>query len=170
MTFLKRQLALLWRGIHVAEDVALVTLLLLMIVLAVAKIVMRNFADASIVWTDPFLSVAVLWVGLLGAMIAARDNSHIAIDIATRYLPEKFARASSVLISVFAAVVCGIVARYAFVFVLDERQSGGMAFAHVPAWACEAILPVAFALIAVRYVVVAWGLATGKRPVRPEGV
>lgn len=170
MNFLQRPLALLWRGLHLVEDAALVVLLLMMILLAVAKIILRNAADTSFVWADPFLTVAVLWIGLLGAMIAARDNSHIAIDIATRYLPERLARFSAALIALFTAVVCAIVARHAWLFVLDEREVGAIAFGVVPSWVCESILPVAFALIAVRYFVIAWGLVAGTRPVRREGV
>jgi TRAP-type C4-dicarboxylate transport system permease small subunit len=170
MKQLQRALLGLWRGLHYIEDTALVLLLLMMILLAVTKIVLRNAADTSIVWADPFLTVAVLWVGLLGAMIAARDNAHIAIDIATRYLPERLARYSAALIALFAALVCAIVARHAGLFVLDEREVGAMAFAKVPAWICEIILPVAFALISVRYFVITWGLLAGIRPVRKEGV
>lgn len=160
----------LLRALHSVEDGLLVGLLLVMILLAVAQIVLRNVVGESLVWADPFLRIAVLWVGLLGAMIAARENSHIAIDIATRYLPEKLARASAVALSLFAAISCGLVAYYAFVFVRDEQAHGGVAFAQVPAWICESIMPVAFGLIAARYLVIAIGLASGRRPVRKEGV
>lgn len=165
---LGRPLAAFWRGVHLLEDAALVLLLLVMILLAVAQILMRNLGDQSLVWADPFLRVAVLWIGLLGASIAARDNAHIAIDIATRYLGGVAARAAGVLLSLFAAAVCGIVAWHAFLFVRDEYAGGMTAFAQVPAWVCEAIMPVAFALISVRYLLHAAGVATGRRPVRPE--
>ena len=159
-----------WDGLHVLEDSLLVALLLVMILLAVAQIVLRNGFDASIVWADPFLRIAVLWVGLLGATIAARDNSHIAIDIATRYLPEQLARLSGVILSLFASGICGLLAWHAFLFVRDERAGGALAFAGVPAWLCEIILPLAFGLIAVRYLLIAVGMATGRRPVRADGV
>lgn len=170
MTTPQGPFAPLWRLLHAVEDAALVTLLLVMILLAVAQILLRNVADQSLVWADPFLRVDVLWLGLLGAMIAARDNSHIAIDIATRYLPERFARPMAVFLSLFAAVVCAVVAWYALAFVYSEYGYGTKAFASVPAWLCESIMPVAFALIAVRYLVIGVGLARGTRPVRKEGV
>jgi len=163
-------LAKVWQGLHLVEDAALVALLLMMILLAVAQIFLRNFGDSSIVWADPFLRVAVLWIGLLGAMIAARENSHIAIDIATRYLPEKLARLSAVVLALFTAVVCGMVGWYALAFVRSEYEYGSTAFAAVPAWICESIMPFAFALIALRYLLIAIGVADGRRPVRKEGV
>lgn len=163
-------LAPLWRVLRSAEDGALVCLLLMMVLLAVAQIVMRNFADQSLVWADPFLRVSVLWIGLLGAGIAARENSHIAIDIATRYLPERLARASGVVLSLFAASVCITFAWFAFAFVRSEYSYGAIAFGSVPAWWCESIMPAAFALMAVRYLGIGMGLALGSRPVRKDGI
>lgn len=161
-------LAAFWHGVHRVEDAVLVLLLLVMILLAVAQILLRNLGDQSLVWADPFLRVSVLWIGLLGASIAARDNSHIAIDIATRYLGGVAARVAGVLLSLFATAVCAIVGWHAFLFVRDEYAGGAMAFARVPAWVCEAIMPAAFALIAVRYLIIAVGIAAGWRPVRRE--
>lgn len=157
-----------WRSLHLIEDAALVLLLLVMILLAVSQIVLRNLGDQSLVWADPFLRVSVLWIGLLGASIAARDNSHIAIDIATRYLGGGAARVAGVLLSLFAAVVCGIVGWHAVLFVRDEYEGGAMAFAQVPVWLCEVIMPVAFVLISIRYLIIAFGIATGSRPARRE--
>jgi TRAP-type C4-dicarboxylate transport system permease small subunit len=39
--------------------------------------------------------------------------------------------------------------------VLDDRAAGVTAVAFVPVWACEAILPVAFGVIAFRYLLFA---------------
>ncbi|MFZ5697270.1 MAG: TRAP transporter small permease [Pseudomonadota bacterium] len=160
----------LWRVLRIVEDGTLVCLLLLMILLAVVQIVLRNFADQSLLWADPFLRVSVLWIGLLGAGIAARENSHIAIDIATRYLPERLARVSGVVLSLFAAGVCGVFAWVAFVFVRSEYDYGAMAFGSVPAWWCESIMPAAFALMAVRYLGIGVGLTLGHRPIRKDGI
>lgn len=165
-----RSLAPLWRVLRVVEDGALVGLLLMMVLLAVVQIVMRNFADQSLVWADPFLRVSVLWIGLLGAGIAARENSHIAIDIATRYLPERLARVSGVVLSLFTAGVCTALAWFAFAFVRSEYSYGMIAFGSVPAWWCESIMPAAFALMAVRYLGIGVGLTLGSRPVRKDGI
>lgn len=159
-----------WRGLYLIEDGILVALLLMMVLLAVAQILLRNLGDASIVWADPFLRVAVLWIGLLGAMIAARENSHIAIDIATRYLPEKIARVLAVLLALFTSAICALVGWHAFRFVRDEHEYAGMAFAQVPAWICEIIIPLAFAVMALRYLMIAAEVAGGRRALRKAGV
>ena len=38
---------------------------------------------------------------------------------------------------------------------LDERIAGTIAFASVPTWVCELILPVAFGVIGLRYLLLA---------------
>ena len=53
------------------------------------------------------------------------------------------------------AVVCGIVAYYSIKFIQYEYQDGLIAFANVPVWLCETIIPVAFIVMALRYFVYA---------------
>ena len=40
---------------------------------------------------------------------------------------------------------------HSFRFVVMEKADGFTAFANVPAWICEAIIPMAFAVISIRY-------------------
>ena len=67
--------------LHRAEDALLVLLLSAMIVLAATQIMLRNFFDSGFVWIDPLLRVLVLWLGLIGATVATRNNRHIRIDL-----------------------------------------------------------------------------------------
>lgn len=168
MRHLQAALATLWRTIHIAEDWTLVGLLSLMMLLAVVQMLLRNLGDTSIVWVDPFLRVAVLWMALLGACIAARDNDHISFDAATRFLPPRLARPVAVFTSLATAVLCVLVAWHATRFVAASREYGDIAFANVPAWTCQVAIPVAFGLIAIRYVILAVGIFRGTRPLFRE--
>ncbi|MBW1607045.1 MAG: TRAP transporter small permease subunit [Deltaproteobacteria bacterium] len=134
------------------EDSILVGLLLLMITMAVLQIFLRNLFDTGIVWSDVLVRILVLWVGLLGAMVASRQGNHINIDILDRFLPERAKVVVSFVVEVFTAFICAIVAYYSLQFVQMEFADGGMAFAKVPVWLCEAIIPFAFLVIAIRYV------------------
>ena len=137
--------------LHQLEDAILVGLLLLMIGMAVTQIFLRNLFEAGIVWGDVMLRILVLWVGLIGAMVASRHDNHITIDILDRYLPERAKVYANFVIKLFTALICTIVAYYSLLFVQMEFADGGMAFAQVPSWLCEAIIPFAFAVIALRY-------------------
>ncbi len=138
------------RATAAIEDGLLVMLLSAMIVLAGSQIVLRNLWDAGLFWADPLLRVSVLWVGLLGAMAATRDDNHITVDILSRMLSERARSAGRVITDLFTAAVCGLLAYHGARMVRMDYQAGLTAFAGVPAWACELIIPLGFGVIAVR--------------------
>lgn len=133
------------------EDSILVGLLLLMIVMSVLQIFLRNFFAAGIVWSDVLVRVLVLWVGLIGAMVASRHGNHINIDIMDRYLSQRSKIVAKSVVELFTALVCLVVAYYSLLFVQLEFVDGSESFAKVPAWLCEAIIPFAFMVISLRY-------------------
>ena len=133
------------------EDSILVGLLLLMITMAVLQIFLRNLFDTGIVWSDILVRILVLWVGLAGAMVASRQGNHINIDIIDRFLPERAKVIVNFVVELFTAFICAVVAYYSLQFVQMEFADGGMAFAKVPAWLCEAIIPFTFVVISIRY-------------------
>lgn len=133
------------------EDYILIGLLLIMITLAVLQIFLRNFFDSGIVWGDSLVRVLVLWIGLVGAMIASRSDNHISIDILSRYLPSEIKRFTSLATHVFTTVVTAAMAWFSLEFVRMEMGANLTAFANVPAWVCESIIPIAFGVISIRY-------------------
>lgn len=137
--------------LHRLEDGLLVGLLLAMILMATLQIVMRNLLGVNIPWGDVMVRIMVLWIGLLGAMIASRKGEHIRIDILSRLMPGRFQTTVDAAVQFITAVLCAVTAVHAFRFVRSEAEFGGMAFVQVPAWICEAIIPVAFSVIALRY-------------------
>jgi len=147
-SFVERAQMILYR----VEDSILVGLLLLMITLAVLQIFLRNLFETGIVWSDVLVRILVLWVGLVGAMVASRQGNHINIDILDRFLPERAKIVVNFIVELFTAFICAIVAYYSLQFVQMEFADGGMAFARVPVWLCEAIIPFAFVVIAIRYI------------------
>ena len=137
------------------EDTLLVVLLSAMILIAGAQILLRNLADSAILWADPLLRVAVMWVGMIGAMVATRSDKQIAIDAVSRFVPRHWRFRLRVVTDLFTAGVSAVVAWSAFRLMMGDREAGGMAIAFVPVWVCESILPFAFAVIATRYVLFA---------------
>lgn len=135
------------------EDVLLVGMLTAMLILASVQILVRNLFQSGILWGDPLVRVMVLWVGLVGAMVAARRNQHISIDIVSRMLPQRVKKAVNAVVNLFAAVVCGIVAYYSLRLVRLEYLDGAVAFGAVPTWALESIIPLSFGVMALRYFV-----------------
>ena len=133
------------------EDGILVFLLAAMIGLAGTQILLRNLWDTSIGWGDPLLRVTVMWVGLLGAMAASRDDNHITIDLVSRLLKDRAKSVTRVITGLVSAIVCLMLAWHGMRFVLFEREDQAIAFASVPAWVCELIIPMAFGIMALRF-------------------
>ena len=144
------------------EDGILVSLLAAMIGLAGTQILLRNLWDTSIGWGDPLLRVTVLWLGLLGAMAATRDDNHINIDLVSRYLSGPPKRAAGCATALFSAVVCALVGFHAARFVQFDWAAGAQAFGAVPAWVCELIVPVGFGIMALRFSVASIRALTSK--------
>ena len=133
------------------EDIFLAAMLTVMILLAGWQIVQRNFIGGCMIWGDELLRLLVLWLGLLGAMAASRDNRHISIDLLLRFLPEKFKPLVQVLLHLFTSIVCGILAFYSFKFVQMEHEYQAKVLTGLPAWWFELIMPIGFGMMSFRY-------------------
>ena len=132
------------------EDGVLIGLLLSMMVVAITQILLRNLFESGIVWGDPMSRMLVLWVGLIGAMIATRFDNHIRIDLLNRYLRKHLKAIVKIVVACFTAITCGIFAYYSLQFVRLEFEDGSFAFAKIPVWFCASVIPLAFLVIALR--------------------
>ncbi len=135
-----------------AENALLVVMLALMVLLAAAQILFRNFFDMSIFGADQLLRLLVLWVAFLGAVAASRDGKHIHVDAIARWLPPRIRAGVTALTDLFTVAVCLVLAWQALRFMQSAHASGEMAFGALPVWVAALVLPLAFALIALRYV------------------
>ena len=73
----------------------------------------------------------------------------------SRFLPRSWRAGVRVVTDTFTALVSAVLAWAAFRLMLEDRSVGGLTIAFVPVWVCEAVLPVAFAIIALRYLLFA---------------
>jgi TRAP-type C4-dicarboxylate transport system permease small subunit len=133
------------------EDALLVILLLALVVFAGAQIGARNLFDAGWIWGEQLVRVGVLWVGLLGAVVASREDRHLRIDVIPRLLPPRGQVVCAALAHLVTAGVCAVIAWYAAEFVLGERAYGATGIGVVSGWVLQAVMPAAFALMAVRH-------------------
>ncbi|MEM8815024.1 MAG: TRAP transporter small permease [Pseudomonadota bacterium] len=152
---------------RLAENVALVGLLSGMMLLAVGQIVLREFFNTGFVWADELIKLMVLWLAMVGSIAAGRDNRHIRIDLLSHVLPDRLVRVSRVLVDLFAAVVCGVIAWHAWRYLQLEIEFEDTVLIDTPAWIAHSIMPLAFMLLAYRFVVSSLSLLTAQR--RPGG-
>ena len=139
------------KRLHRVEDALLVVLLSSMLALASLQIFLRNFFDAGLVWADPLLRVMVLWLGLIGATVATRDNKHIRIDLLSRFFERNTHRLIQAVIGQISAWTCLVIAWYGMTWIRMDFADGFTGVAGIPAWMLEVIVPLSFGLIGLRY-------------------
>jgi TRAP-type C4-dicarboxylate transport system permease small subunit len=137
------------------EDSLLVILLALMILSSTGQILSRNIFNVGLLDADPFARLMVLWVAMLGAVVAARSDKHINIDVLSRMLSPVARRRVKVLVHLLSVTVCLVIAVTAFQFVVDEYAVGVRAFGPVPAWLAQSVIPLGFGLITLHYLLLA---------------
>lgn len=150
------------KGLCYLEDGLLVLILTAMILLATGQVVLRNFWGSGLDWADPLLRILVLWIALFGAMAATRDNNHISIDLLSKFLPAYLKKPAQLINYWFTAGICALLAWQGGRLVLMDYRDATTAFASIPAWFCETIIPFGFAVMALRFFLYGLGLFTGK--------
>lgn len=156
--------------IYFIEGGLLVFMLLSMIILAVVQIVMRNMLGTGLVWSDAVVRILVLWVAFFGAMIGSRKGEHINIELLSHYFPAYFYIPIQRVVSLISGIMSLGAAWICMQFVLVEYEEQTIAFAEIPAWICELILPVGFLVIALRFVINALVPPSESAPVVEESL
>jgi len=142
------------RAVAFAENAVLVLLLGTLVAVAGGQIVLRQL-NVAVVWADPLTRLLILWIAVFGAVAASRDAQHITIDALSRFLPPRAQRVAAAVVALFASAVCVVLACEAARFVGVEYAMNTAGLGAVPAWVLALVLPIGFALIALRYTIVA---------------
>jgi len=135
------------------ETVALVMMLSAIIIIGVAQIVLREFFNSGIVWADELIRLIVLWLAMVGSIAACRENRHIRIDALSHVLSSLAVKIVRIVVDLFAAAVVAIIAYHAWRYLQVEIEYEVTVLVDPPAWLAHMILPLAFALIAYRFLV-----------------
>ena len=144
-------LARINRLISWLEDSLLIGLVVGLLLVAGAQIVLRNVAGEGLLWAEPAMRIAVLWIAMIGGMVACREGGHIKINLFDLYVQGRARRVLASLAHLGACVTCAALAWASWVFVGYERMDGMTTFLNLPAWWFESILPVGFAVMALRF-------------------
>jgi len=140
------------RAAAALEDSVASLALLVMVILPLLEIIWRRAFSQGIPASGPIVQHLTLWVGFLGAAIAARDGKLLALATGTFIPPGPWRRAADVLASAFGACAALILAWGGYQMVMSEREAGANIGAGIQTWVAELVLPIAFALIAARIV------------------
>src|SRR5215469_3881588 len=133
------------------ENAVTAVVLGLMILLPLLDPLLERFFRAGIQGSISIVQHLVLVVGMLGGAIAAREQRLLALSNVAekrfRGAHKDWITASTSAISV---VTTGFLAFASWQFVLTEREAAKVLAYRVPVWFVELLLPVGFAVIALR--------------------
>ena len=123
---------------------------------------------------DYLLRSAVLWIGLLGASLAARHRKHITIEALERVLPDRLRRVTAVVIHATGLVILVVLLGVSLEYVGDSREKGEVFFTFRESgtefreWWAKAILPVGLGLLTWRFALLLLQSVTGAEILPPE--
>jgi TRAP-type C4-dicarboxylate transport system permease small subunit len=138
-----------------AEKYLLGGLLSAMILVAFLQIMLRNLFDTGIAWGDSLVRYLVLWVAFVGAALAVKENKHIKIDVFSRWLPAEWQALNRTATALCSCLLCIVLAVAAVRFIRIEMVMGEQVFGQLPVWLVALVIPVAFAIMALRYALLA---------------
>ena len=136
------------------EKGALVAAFLLAIVLPLADTLGRPLGGLHVPGSASYLKQITLWLAFLGGLLAVREGKHLTLSTVELF-PEgsRRRRVVRVLTYAVAAAVTAVLAYGSFKVVMADRQQGQLLPIGLPVWVSECVMPLAFALMAVRFVV-----------------
>lgn len=134
---------------HQAENALVSAALAAMVALPLTEILLRTFFHASLVNSGTFVQHLTLLVGMAGGAIAARDRRLLALSTVNWLLGPWRARVHW-FSHTCAAAVSVVLCVAACQFVAAEREGGQLLVPGLPVWTVQGMLPLGFALIAVR--------------------
>ncbi len=143
-------------GLNRLEEIVLGSILIFMVLLGALQVLFRNILSISLFWVDPVMGHMVLWIALLGASVATREDRHIAIDLLSGRLSPRSRAAIKAGIHLFSAAVCLLLVLPSVHFVQEEYQGGKILALGIPNWATQMIMPVMLFVLGFRFLGKAW--------------
>jgi TRAP-type C4-dicarboxylate transport system permease small subunit len=125
----------------------------IMIVMAFAQVVLRNFFDTSIEWGDIFLRHLVLWVGYFGAVVATGERRHLKIEFVTKLVPPKVRKILFIITNLFASVICYFLMQAAISFIQLEIEYETILILDLQSWYFLIVIPIGYAIISFRFAI-----------------
>ncbi len=140
-----------WRlRLRQGENFLIALTLAVLMILPLAEIFLRKSFHSGITGSTAFQQHLVLIIGLLGGMLAARDGRLLALSTLTNFLKGRWQILAQILSSAFAVAITTFLCLAAVQLVQSEREGGKILAYGIHVWAIQLIMPIGFAVIALR--------------------
>jgi C4-dicarboxylate transporter, DctM subunit len=140
------------------ENLLLIVALAALCLIPLSEVLLRRLAGTGIEGATSLAQHLTLAISVLGALVAAREDRLLALGSGELLAGTKLKGIARLIALPLAAVVAVLLAKGGFEFVRAEQDSGQTLVYGLPLWWAQAIIPLAFVLIALR---LALNAATG---------
>jgi C4-dicarboxylate transporter DctM subunit len=127
--------------------------------LPLGEIVLRKWFSTGIPGAAPFAQHLTMWVGMLGAAIAARDGKLLSLATGEFLAHSATAKVAKYIAALVGSAVSTLFAVGGVNLVKIDRLEAAEIAAGIPVWVADLVLPFGFALIALRLV---WHASTNR--------
>lgn len=151
------------RWLEHIEEGLIALLLAAMTLVTFMQVVARYFFNYSFVWALELTGVMFAWLIFIGMSYGVRVGAHIGIDAVVKSLNAGAARFVGSIAAVLCIVYAVIVTIGGFTYV-RKMYDVGILMQDLPIqqWIPRVILPLGFALLAIRFAQVLFRLISGK--------
>jgi C4-dicarboxylate transporter, DctM subunit len=136
---------------RVIEDSAVFLALALIVILPLAEIVLRKLIGIGISGSSALVQHLTLVISMLGAALAARESRLLTLATTT-FLRGRLRKAAAIMSGAVGGTVASFLSVAGFQFVFVERVGDRTLAYSIPLWVVQLVLPLGFALIAVRLI------------------
>ncbi len=140
------------------------------VVVATAQAIFVRVLPNGLVWSQTLALALTLWLGTIGASLAAHDRRHLAMDIGGKLWPAwlvpKVAAAGHVATALFAFLLVYLSTRSVVahwdLWVATDGAAGNLAGLAIPKWFPAASIPYGMTVVGLRFLREAWRTLNGE--------
>lgn len=131
-------------------------------VILFANVILRYFFSKGLVWAEESVRYLIVWMVFIGSSVAARQASHINVDVLVNLLPPTIRRVAvtglHVLAALFSAGLCVWSIRLTLLIKASGQITPGL---QMPMYWAYLAIPAGSALMALRFAQSAWETSRG---------
>ena len=145
------------------EEGILAVLLTFMTSVTFIQVVLRYVFNTGWVWSLEATSYAFAWLVLVGMSYGVRTRTHIAVDLVVRKLPQGVKYYIALLAAGLCIVYAGLMLYGSWMLVSGLHMLGNYARdIPLPKWLLTSVMPIAFVLLAFRFLEVGVRVIKGR--------
>ncbi len=145
------------------EEWIVAVMLAAMTVLTFVQVVLRYVFNSGFTWALELTTLFFAVMIFIGISYGVRVGAHIGIDALVTKLSRGPRRALSIVAVLLCLLYAGIVLVGSYEYVSKMMTVGiDMQDLPIPVWLARSILPLGYALLALRLLQVLWALVTGR--------